>query len=280
MSHGEPEYRRRARQEAEKNQHYADREWDEATKKSEIRKIVVSVKGIIKELERSQDENTPKNKGERRRHWWEVSGLWAAAVVGAAAIIIGNWDASDQRRIMTDQVREMQTQSAIQRAEIKATLRVMLEPIQQVDGFGISPVWINSGKSDATGVRGWQNIALIPLIPGTLDSYDFLTEPKESHMSVEGTVILGGDTIVWVTQKITNQQASEVAAKRIFPVMYGYIEYRDIFGTLYTIRYCRALPIVQDANSFSMMRSIRPVAKVSSPNSTVRCEHVPNISFA
>jgi hypothetical protein len=169
MLHGEPEYRRRRREEAEQNQHYADREWDEATKKAQVEKIAVAIKGVDKALKRAEDEdeNCPKNKSERRWKIGEISGLWAAAAVGLIAVIIGNIDASHQLGVMRQQLTEMHVQSAIQRSEIKAALTVSVrrELIREPDGpaVSISAVWTNIGKSDALKVKGWEDFMKVPM---------------------------------------------------------------------------------------------------------------------
>lgn len=107
MPHREPEYRRRRRKEAEENQRYADREWDEATENTQVEKIVIAVEGIIQKLESAEDKKSPKNKDERRWKRREVCGLWAAAAVGLIAIVVGNVDAHRQRDTMQAQLDEM-----------------------------------------------------------------------------------------------------------------------------------------------------------------------------
>lgn len=107
MLNGEPEYRWRRRQEAEKNENQANREWDKATQDTNIRKIITSIDRIVEYLDRAEDEHSPKNQDDRRWKRREVLGLWAAAAVGVGAVWFGNHDATEQRIVMQGQLDEM-----------------------------------------------------------------------------------------------------------------------------------------------------------------------------
>ena len=147
MLHGEPEYRRRARQKAAKNQEAANREWDKAAQERRHKEIITTIKGIEEKLARAEDEATPKNKRERRWHKAEVSGLWAAAVVGVAAIVIGNLDAGSQRGVMQAQIDEMKAE---QRPWVSADIGI--GDITWSDGaatFSVSTTMKNIGHSPA-----------------------------------------------------------------------------------------------------------------------------------
>jgi hypothetical protein len=69
--------------------------------------IIDSIKGIVQELQRQNDEADPKNRRERNLRKAEVAGLWTAAAVGVAAIVVSTYDASGQRSIMQRQLNEM-----------------------------------------------------------------------------------------------------------------------------------------------------------------------------
>jgi hypothetical protein len=171
--------------------------------------------------------------------------LWAAAAVGVIAIIVGNIDAGQQRRIMQNQVIEMQTQSTIQRAEIKATLQLTIERRALPTGFEIGIMWTNTGKSEAKAVRGWKTLAFIPMTGDatkdikTIQQYDFLTPPPEAQGFTNRGIILAGENMRFVVEDIPLQQITDAIAGKLAIVAYGYVEYSDIFGTAYTVRYCR-----------------------------------------
>jgi hypothetical protein len=262
MLHGEPEYRRRARQEAEQNQRYADREWDEAAQKRAQKEIITSFKGIEEKLDRAIDEKTAKNQGERRRHLAEIFGLWVAAFVGVAAIVQSCRDSSDQRNVTERQLNEMQTQSITQRAEVKGVLRLDLDTPTGPGGWDITTTWVNIGKSDALNVRGWKDTAVIPLVQdravnaATIEHYDFITAPPRVQLPSDGSTVLAGDHIMFISQKITLQQGIDTIAGKVILVSYGYIEYFDIFGTFYTVRFCRLFNFYTDGSTVTVTRPV------------------------
>lgn len=106
MPYREPEYRRRIREKAEQDHREAKRERDKAQDRAEIRDIAASVESLRQKLESQHDENKAEQNGRRRRQYWEIGGLWAAAAVGVIAICIGSWDAHEQRSIMQQQFSE------------------------------------------------------------------------------------------------------------------------------------------------------------------------------
>jgi hypothetical protein len=101
MLRGEPEYRRRIRQKAEKNQRKTDEEERESANERHIAKIIAAIHGINKEFPRANDENTPQNRRERRWNHSGVIGLWAAAAVGATAILVSSIDTHKAIRTTT-----------------------------------------------------------------------------------------------------------------------------------------------------------------------------------
>lgn len=102
-AHDEPEYRRRIREKAEKDQQTTNNERDAAAKRSYQYEIVRALYTVIQEYHRRNAEERAKRQGDR---FWEiagVAGLWLAAFVGVAAIIVGNGDSARQRDVMQRQ---------------------------------------------------------------------------------------------------------------------------------------------------------------------------------
>lgn len=100
----EPEYRRRIREKAEKNNNDSNNERDRATKSTDIHKIVLAIKAIDEKYDRERHKDRTRKKWDR---FWEVmgvAGLWLAAAVGIIAIWYGTRDASGQRAIMRGQL--------------------------------------------------------------------------------------------------------------------------------------------------------------------------------
>ena len=103
----EPEYRRRLRQKAEQQQSNAQhKEWETA-QESRTNELSAAVHRIEEELRRANDQDSPHKRSERWWNKWEVLGLWAAAAIGALAVIISSCDSHRQRDVMTWQLDEM-----------------------------------------------------------------------------------------------------------------------------------------------------------------------------
>lgn len=92
MTDQESEDRRRVDQEAEQNKSNTDSERNETPKDADKNPVVIAIERVAEKLNRQADENTPEKKRERCWHHAEVIGLWAAAAVGVAAILVGNHD--------------------------------------------------------------------------------------------------------------------------------------------------------------------------------------------
>jgi hypothetical protein len=92
MLRGEPEYRRRIREKREENQRKAQTEEWKAAQERNVEKITAAIHRVKQELNRSNDENQPQRKSDRRWERAGVVGLWAAAAVGTTAIYIGSSD--------------------------------------------------------------------------------------------------------------------------------------------------------------------------------------------
>src|SRR6266436_40516 len=103
----EPEYRRRIRKKAEKDQQKAETERQKATDNTKQYEIIRSIYTIFHEYQRHYDEDRSRKQGDR---FWEIAGVAAlllAAAVGVAAILVGTNDASEQRGAMQRQLTEM-----------------------------------------------------------------------------------------------------------------------------------------------------------------------------
>jgi hypothetical protein len=258
MMHCEPEYRRRAREKATHDQERADRERDEANKEANQDKIIAALQAIAIEQARAEDTCAPKNKRETWLKLAEIIALAIAAAVGAVAVLVGNHDASEQRLVMNRQLTEMQTQSVILRAQIKAVLKLTGKRVPVPEGWKVEYAWENIGKSDATNMQWWQNMAVIPLSDNTTENnervhkYDFTSKPETAAAQGSGITITSNDKIISPDQTITLQQGHDVADGKILIVFYGYAEYTDIFGAFYTVRYCHAVNFQSNGNRIDM----------------------------
>jgi hypothetical protein len=151
-----------------------------------------------------------------------------------------------QLRVMQSQLTEMQSQSAIQRAEMKAVLRLQFVPEVKND-TRMTPVWTNAGKSNANGVKSWGDIAFIKLSGDpikdylTVTRYDFINIPERQSLPSEGDILISGEQRFVRTSLISPEHVRAAIDGKELPVVFGYVEYSDIFNTAYTVRYCASL---------------------------------------
>jgi hypothetical protein len=103
----EPEYRRRIREKAEKDQQTAEAERQKSNNEYNIHQITAAIKRVQQELGRANDEHTPQKKSDRRWEKFGFFGLWFAGFVGIAAIWFGTHDAREQRGSMQTQLDEI-----------------------------------------------------------------------------------------------------------------------------------------------------------------------------
>ena len=178
MLHGEPEYRRRRRKKAAQDQYCADSGRDETDKKRDAVDVIAALKAIVERLERAEDEKTPKNKHERNRHWLEIAGLWIAAAVGAAAIVVGTIDAGRVRKEMHAQLLAMTTQSNIMNEQVRPRLELMsLEFGEVPTSVTITPRFQNTGIAEPYDMRGWSRAKIAHLdIPALIVGKDILNQ--------------------------------------------------------------------------------------------------------
>lgn len=237
---GEPEYRRRRREEAAEGQRHADRERDEATKDARTEKLIFSIENITKRLEHSEDNTTPKNKSERRRHYLEILGLWAAAAVGLAAIVSGNHDAHEQRDVMQGQLRRMQKDG---RPWVGINI-IQNDPIIKAgQEFKIVPWLQNFGKSPALHVKACLSSDTPDL--GQQDKQGILkllTGIEERCDDPIETILMPNAQFPYPVTRPANLMTSIIAddingGKRTFSVV-GRVVYSDDDGATHRTRFC------------------------------------------
>lgn len=167
----EPEYRRRIRTKTIQDQESAEKKDREAAEERRIEHLTSAIDRAREELVRSGDEYRAHKDIEHRWHKAEVFGLWAAAIVGTAAIWFGTNDSYEQRGVMIEQRRIMEGQldqmkgnsldtkatinltSSSQRAWIAPTAAVLNESLSTEKGAISATIFYrNSGQQPAFGV--------------------------------------------------------------------------------------------------------------------------------
>jgi hypothetical protein len=171
----------RLRKKARQYQQGAKQRRKEAQYEGYAKDVIIALDAIKQELYSANDESAPQNKSDRRWHIAEVFGLWAAAIVGITAIIIGSRDASEQRRVMAGQLADM---DAEQRAWIKVdtdiTGDLILSPNPKIS---LKIILKNVGKSPA--VDTWVYAALFPFIHGT----DLINESRRRCVEMREDIV-------------------------------------------------------------------------------------------
>jgi len=135
MFRGESEYRRRTREKTEKNNRETKAKKEKTVEKSEIQKLAAAIQCIERELNRSNDEQTPQKKRDRRWEHFGVAGLWAAATVGAIAIWFGTHDAGEQRSVMAEQMNVMQAQANAMQGQLQMLEHQVIDARQMQRAF-------------------------------------------------------------------------------------------------------------------------------------------------
>jgi hypothetical protein len=259
----EPEYRRQQKITTEHRQ--------SAERHEQIIRTVItlakSIDGVSAEHTASRQQAASHEEGKRKREWSTFSALIATATAAILTLIVTHCDTRDlisetqsaadqqhrdtvsalgktdatiaavqeQTAIMRGQLDEMQIDASIRRAELSATIKINLNP---ASGGGLTPSWINIGKTDAEHVRSWYQFKYFSNIDD-LETFDFLSEPDEyKHRLMPVETVIPGDSITMPTILFTNEDAWAIMYRQKMPVFWSYIEYNNIFGDFYTARNC------------------------------------------
>ena len=240
MANREPEYRRRVRENRENEKRQSERERNEASQDARIEKIIASIEGIVKQIDRYTDEKTPENRCKRRWDKGEVIGLWAAAAVGIVAILVGSDDSSGQRGIMQRQLTEMEQQRlmtiAQTRAEVQMSQPVITayvengmpaKPGEKAAGWHISPRWVNSGATKALDLFIIAKIERYGgAIPNNVGDECITFKIKDS---VPRKNLGAGRDILQLADDFPVSDVNYVMGKQGYYLMSWHTEYRDIY---------------------------------------------------
>jgi hypothetical protein len=253
MLRGEPEYRRRIREKAEKDQHASEAAKREAKNEGYLGNITVVIQRVEQELQRveqeirtSNDEHTPQKNRDRCWERFGFLGLWFAGIVGIAAIFFGTRDAGEQRKVMQDQLAAMQsamqqtertisalnTQAAvmngqlsemqdarsIEKSRLQARLK-MTTGINHADSqWSFTPRWTNVGATDALDLWLWDKMQIFrPNIPN-----DFLCpvgpRPKGATVGSVGPT----DDRFQLSTYLSDEEVAKVASGEGTILFWGY----------------------------------------------------------
>ena len=177
-------------------------------------------------------ERASEHKSENKWKIAEVSGLWAAAIVGLIAIFFGNLDAHHQRQVMLDQLNEAKAQSLITMSQLRA--RLVIEPHiipemkenGEIYRYSDTIYFRNTGFTDAINYKG----SIEKRIFNKGEKINF----KEMNSSLtirdgNGLPLAPSQTNLLITQYFTNDEILSAEKGDVQLWIYGKIIYNDVF---------------------------------------------------
>ena len=168
-----------------------------------------------------------------------------ATIVIAAATVTNCSVTGRQQQTMQAQLNEMQVQSLVQKTELKPVLSLTIDREVRAGWAVLTPKWTNSGRSDAKEVKGWAVLASIAVTGNpaekreAVNTHDFMSPPPGSHPMEHGVTIIPGEGRSEFSQFIPPRGIQANVDQTTAFILYGYVEYIDVFGTKYTARFCR-----------------------------------------
>jgi len=230
------EYWRRLGNRAAEQQPPATSERQESDRENDSREIAAAVQGVEQQLRAANDENQPNNK---RKWGWkkaEVLGIWAAAMVGLAAIILGTIDSARQRGIMQGQISELRDE---QRAVVVPDAKVV--QFQSGGMYWIVPTFTNAG---ATQTRdAWANVTFAPVpIKYGKNGVNDVRQLLDIRNATHNRFWLGPKQAIQIDglSEPIDQWAGYLKSGKYWLTYQGVLEYRDVFkGTkTHIVRFC------------------------------------------
>jgi hypothetical protein len=227
----------------ENSEHHPGGEGDQTHKRNRIERLITAISAIAEQHQRSNNQQNRERKSDRL---WERAGvvaLVAAALVGVAAIYIGNSDSEKSRIVTQDQLTEMKNQRLMTIAQLRANLRreqPSVTPVgeggkligagEKLLGWEINPRWTNAGSTNAEGYLGWFDILIMDRKPGQQignpDDCPALPKPDDLPEGAAGTVS-PGHQFSQVSRRLNIDDATASLNGTKFVLIRGHIEYKD-----------------------------------------------------
>ena len=138
------------------------------------------------------------------------------------------------------QLEEMKTESTFRRNELAAVMRLGIQREPSPGQWIITSQWINTGKTNAD-FSGWQYFKIFRTAEDyeLLKNHSFILEPPGgSKILPRGTIVIPDNPIAIESWHIPESDAWGIVYGITMALLWGYAEYSDIFGEMYSIRYC------------------------------------------
>jgi hypothetical protein len=215
----------------------------EAAENTNVEKIILAIDGLGEKIICAADQD---GADSRRKSGWdkaEVFGLWAAAIVGAFAIIVSSFDSGNQQRLANAaNATTREAFTAVQRAFIVAS-RLEITPQRDTGGmiisYNIRPIIRNSGY---TPTRNFELISSEENIAGNQVELAGLQDPGQPFDKPYRfrSVIGPGDEADIDMSKIQVKDLRNLVPGDIVRVFSGAAHYEDIFGDspAHITKYC------------------------------------------
>jgi hypothetical protein len=186
--------------------------------------------------------NNPEYRRERRE--W----LTVLILLLAAGFALLQWDALIKTDNHIDgQLEVMKTESDYRRYELAANMQLKIDSHGIPGGWNVNTVWEDVGKTDALNVTGWIDLKFVPR--EKINSTNFFDMPDGKQLYAKETVV-PGDKVIYKTMRVGLSEALDPINST--PVIFGYIEYNDIFETSHTVHFCRALDFTFNGQILTM----------------------------
>ena len=200
-------------------------------------------------------------KAEGRR-WENVISLLTAVPKVLATIVIAiatvtYCSISDgQLTVIRQQLVEMQQTSAIQKAELAAQMDLKLIPNETPSGWGETATWTNVGKTNATIISGWKDFEILrddqPAgLARQMQQFDF-NKPRNRIDIRAASTVIPNQAFTFTTDEIPRQTAQDTKAMKAVPILWGWLQYNDIFGITYSVSYCVHLHFSESAHGLDI----------------------------
>jgi hypothetical protein len=208
-----------------------------------------------------QQNQIPARDNRRRinpiRYVWNALGrvvIWidghngfftALATVAIAALTYYLVSGADrQEGVMEKQLTVMQVELA---PRLEIDIRRDLQPAEQ--RWDITVDIVNTGHSDALDYYGWDDFQVWHA-GDDLNYFDFMTPWRKPLPSKrKGDVVIAGQRISNPTHQLSFADATDILLHGGLVMTWGYLEYHDRFGVLYTARHCQMLTFQREANN-------------------------------
>lgn len=167
--------------------------------------------------------------------------IWTGVLATATIIAVGvAWLTLSAIR---GQLDEMQTTTEIQKTELAAEISDQISGIPQGPWWIIGVQLVNTGKTDAVDLSAWNIIHIFRNPRGLtyrdLRGYNFVDAPDKGKWAYRKTALIPNNPpAIFETYPLTAQDGWDAIYNKAFPAEWGYVEYKDIFGTYYTLRWC------------------------------------------